>query len=104
MKIKFKSVQLTPLFLFVMILFSACSKEKCNVTLLSFNNHLSKKIKVDVRELTKVIIVKPGSSETVKIKPYKTYNYTVKDYLTSEILGQDNVTVDACVSMGIDIN
>lgn len=90
-----------PLFL-LCIITTSCSKEKCNVTLLSFNNHLSTKITVRVVQEGNLTI-EPGSSRTIHVKPYKSYEYYVVDYWSKSILGHDYVSVDACVSKGVNI-
>lgn len=94
---------LATLILSAAILLSSCSGKKCNVTLLSFNNHLSYKIEVVVPNLLLTAVIEPGSSKTVHVEPDKKYDYTVKEYFSGNILRQDNIAVEACASQGVNI-
>lgn len=88
----------------VALLLGACSDDdSCNIALLSFNNHLSDKIKVQVNELSGTAVIEPGSSTTVEVEPNNTYHYTIREYFSGSILGSGEVFVKDCVSMGVDI-
>lgn len=88
--------------LFLLCIMQSCSKEKCNITMLSFNNKLSEKITVRVYGLGEKDI-EAGKSETFKVKPHVSYQYDVINYWTKAILAQSEESVDACVSKGINI-
>ena len=90
-----------PLFLLCIIAMS-CSKEKCNVAMLSFNNKLSSKITVRLFGVGKVDIP-AGSAETFKVTPNRTYQYEVTDFVTRNILISSEESVESCVSKGINI-
>lgn len=85
------------------ILLGACSKnDKCNVTMLSFNNKLSNKITVRLYSVGEKDI-EPGSAVTFKVRPHETYQYDVLDYWSKAVLARSKESVDACVSKGVNI-
>jgi hypothetical protein len=88
--------------MFLLCIMQSCSKDKCNITMLSFNNKLSEKITVIVYGLGEKDI-EAGKGETFHVKPYVTYQYDVLNYWTKAVLVQSEESVDACVSKGINI-
>lgn len=91
-----------PLFL-LCILVGACSKEKkCNLAMLSFNNKLSVKITVIVYGKG-TLHIEPGKSETIKVRPYETYEYNVLNFYDGHVLARSEESVESCVSKGINI-
>lgn len=84
------------------VIAQSCSKGKCHLAILSFNNQLSEKITVLVYGLGEKDIEAEGS-ETFKLKPHVLYQYDVMSYETHSILVQSEESVASCESKEINI-
>lgn len=105
MKKMTRQTMLSILFLSAIILTTAsCSKnEKCNKAYLSFNNHLNTKIKITIRDLTKILTIDAGKTRTVEVRPNKNYPFTITDYYTGAILLMSDASADFCIYKKINV-
>ncbi|SRR5690554_2559659 len=104
MKNLLKKIKFISILLATILLASSCSEDSCNKALLSFNNHLDYKIEVKIYGLYITETIEPGGSITVEVEPYASYAYVVQEFYSGTILIDDEITVDDCTSLGIDIN